>query len=182
MAALDWREPHIALLLAKAAAAKGAVWPRAYFPLTGLETKDFDVAPELVMAIARRESEFDPDVASGAGALGLMQVMPGTAKAMAEVLEEPYEKARLTTDPDYNARLGAAYLAELTDKFGPSVALIEFGDPRDPDVDVVDWIEHIQFRETQNYVMRVAESVIIYRARLSGKTGPVGLTDLLKGR
>lgn len=196
--ALDWREPHIALLLAKAAAAKGAVWPRAYFPLTGLETKEFSVAPELVMAIARRESEFDPDVASGAGALGLMQVMPRTAKAMAEVLEEPYEKSRLTTDPDYNARLGAAYLAELTEEFGPSVALIaagynagpsrsrrwmsEFGDPRKPDVDVVDWIEHIQFRETQNYVMRVAESVIIYRARLTGKTGSVGLTDLLKGR
>ena len=57
----------------------------------------------------------------------------------------------------------------------------ERGDPRLGEMDVVDWIEHIPFRETRNYVMRVTESIPIYRARLSGRAGPVAFTDLLIG-
>ncbi|WP_343080656.1 lytic transglycosylase domain-containing protein [Ostreiculturibacter nitratireducens] len=196
--ALEWHEANMALLLAKAAAEKGAIWPRAYFPVNGLEKLDLPVTRELALSIARRESEFDHKVVSGAGAKGLMQLMPGTAKMMAPKIGEGFSEARLTTDPGYNVRLGSAYLAELVAEFGTSPLLVasgynagpgrprrwieELGDPRDPNVDAVDWIEQIPFRETQTYVMRVAESLPIYRARLTGKVGPVRLSEELKGR
>ncbi|SIQ37924.1 soluble lytic murein transglycosylase [Paracoccus thiocyanatus] len=185
---LEMRLPWHALRLAKAAAAKGVVYPAAYFPLTGLETTALGLPPELVMAIARRESEFNHTVSSHAGALGLMQVMPDTARSMARKVGEPFEQARLTRDAAYNARLGAAYLAGLCDRFGPSVALVaagynagpgrparwlgDFGDLRGG-VDPVDWVEMIPFDETRNYVMRVAEALPIYRARIKGAPVPL---------
>ncbi|WP_240200178.1 MULTISPECIES: lytic transglycosylase domain-containing protein [Paracoccus] len=185
---LEIRQPWHALRLAKAAAAKGAVYPAAYFPLTGLEQTELGLPPELVMAIARRESEFNHTVSSHAGALGLMQVMPDTARSMARRIGEPFEQARLTRDAAYNARLGAAYLAGLRERFGPSVALVaagynagpgrsarwltEFGDLRGQ-VDPVDWVEMIPFDETRNYVMRVAEALPIYRARIKGQPVPL---------
>lgn len=196
--ALEWREPHLALMLAKAAADKGRILPRAYFPLTGLEKLTMPVPAELALSIARRESEFDHRVVSSAGARGLMQVMPGTAKLMAGRLGLSYEDRRLTSDWEYNARLGTAYLAQLIEEFGPTAVLVaagynagpgrprrwveELGDPRHADTDIVDWIEHIPFRETQNYVMRVAESLPIYRARLAGQAGALRLTEELRGR
>ncbi|WP_257154234.1 lytic transglycosylase domain-containing protein [Paracoccus pantotrophus] len=185
---LEMRLPWYALRLAKAAAAKGAVYPAAYFPLTGLEQAELGLPPELVMAIARRESEFNHTVSSHAGALGLMQVMPDTARSMARKVGEPFDQARLTRDAAYNARLGAAYLAGLRDRFGPSIALVaagynagpgrsarwldEFGDLRGQ-VDPVDWVEMIPFDETRNYVMRVAEALPIYRARIKGAPVPL---------
>jgi soluble lytic murein transglycosylase len=93
--------------------------------------------------------------------------------------------------------MGAAYLAEMAEEFGPSIALIaagynagpgrprrwitEFGDPRRADVDVVDWVETIPFAETRTYVMRVAEGVVIYRAKLKGEVGPVRISEELRG-
>jgi soluble lytic murein transglycosylase len=155
------------------------------------------VSRALALAIARRESEFDPAARSSADARGLMQVLPGTAKLMAERLGKPFDAGKLTTDPAYNVVLGAAYLAQMAEEFGPSIALIasgynagpgrprrwmtEFGDPRSPDVDVVDWVETIPFAETRTYVMRVAEGVVIYRAKLKGEVGPVRITDELRG-
>jgi soluble lytic murein transglycosylase len=196
--ALDWQDAHLALMLAKAAAERGEMLTAAYYPLPGFDASGMGMPPEWVLAIARRESEFDPKVVSGAGAQGLMQVMPGTAKMMADKLGLPYEGARLTRDPDYNAKLGAAYLAGLRQEFGNSPALVaagynagpgrprrwitEQGDPRDPGVDVVDWIEMIPFTETRNYVMRVSEALPIYRARLAGKPVPIALIEELKGR
>ncbi|MGC9369494.1 MAG: transglycosylase SLT domain-containing protein [Paracoccaceae bacterium] len=196
--ALDWGEPHIALRIAKVAAGGGTILPRAYFPVTELADLDHPVAPELVLAIARRESEFDPGVTSGAGARGLMQLMPGTARLVAEELEIAYAPGRLLSDPDYNATLGAAYLSRLVEEFGNNVVLVaagynagpgrprrwveEFGDPRSAGVDAVDWIETIPFRETRNYVMRVAESLVIYRARLSGEAVPLKLSEELKAQ
>jgi len=196
--ALRQHRPHLALMVAKAAAAQGLVLPAAYFPLNGLEQMELPVAPELALSIARRESEFDIDVISHAGALGLMQVMPGTAKMMATATGQPYAAGRLTSDWRYNASLGAAYLAQLTEEFGPAAALVaagynagpgrprqwvrDLGDPRTGAVDVVDWIEAIPFTETQNYVMRVAESLPIYRARLTGEAGPIQITKDLTGR
>ena len=196
--ALDWQEWHMALMLAKAAADKGVIWPTAYFPVTGLVGLDLPVAPELALSIARRESEFDPKVVSPAGARGLMQVMPGTAKMMAAKVGLPYEAARLTTDPVYNAKLGSAYLAELVAEFGAVPALVaagynagpgrprrwveELGDPRRGDVDVVDWIEHIPFTETRNYVMRVGESLPVYRARLGRPDAVPRLAQEMAGR
>lgn len=185
---LELRQPWHALRLAKAAAAKGVVYPAAYFPLTGLETQWLGPPSELVMAIARRESEFNHRVASPAGALGLMQVMPDTARAMARKLGEPFDQPRLTRDPAYNARLGAAYLEGLRDRFGSSVALVaggynagpgrsarwlqDFGDLRKT-ADPVDWVEMIPFDETRNYVMRVAEALPVYRARIMGHPAPI---------
>jgi soluble lytic murein transglycosylase len=196
--AMEAGEPYVALSLAKAAADKGVIWPSAYFPVPALSGLELPVRPELALAIARRESEFNAAVVSHAGARGLMQVMPGTAKLMAAKLGLSYEPGRLTTDWQYNARLGAAYLDDLVAEFGNSPLLVaagynagpgrsrkwiaELGDPRAEGTDPVDWIEAIPFRETQTYVMRVAESLPVYRARLSGKTGPLSFTGELKGR
>jgi soluble lytic murein transglycosylase len=192
-----WGQPHLEVLIAKAAAERGVILPDAYYPIPDFVPEDLSVSRALALAIARRESEFDPAARSSADARGLMQVLPGTAKLMAEKLGKPYEVGRLTSDPAYNVAMGAAYLAEMAEEFGPSIALIasgynagpgrprrwigEFGDPRRPDVDVVDWIETIPFAETRTYVMRVAEGVVIYRARLKGQSGPVRITDELKG-
>lgn len=185
---LELHRPWHALRLAKAAAAKGVVYPAAYFPLTGLERRPLGVPPELVMSIARRESEFNHTVSSHAGALGLMQVMPETARAMARRLGEPFDQRLLTQDAAYNARLGAAYLEGLRDRFGTSIALVssgynagpgrparwlgDFGDLR-KSADPVDWVEMIPFDETRNYVMRVAEALPIYRARIMGHAAPI---------
>lgn len=196
--ALSINEPHIAVLIAKQSAERGVILPRAYFPVSGLVPDGLAVTRALALGIARRESEFDPAAVSPAGARGLMQVMPGTAKMMATRTGLPYEVDRLTTDPAYNAALGSTYLAQLIEEFGPAITLVaagynagpgrprrwitELGDPRSADVDPVDWIEHLPFTETRNYVMRVAESVVIYRARLAGVSGPVGMRNLLSGR
>ncbi|MBT0959528.1 lytic transglycosylase domain-containing protein [Alphaproteobacteria bacterium KMM 3653] len=197
----DWAlaqgDEHIALKIAKQAARNGHMIHASYFPLHSLKDGPWPVPPELALAIARRESEFDPVVVSPAGAQGLMQVMPGTARDVARELGITYSKSRLTTDPLYNARLGTAYLDGLIEVFGYSPVLISVGynagpgrsvswiadrgDPRDEGIDVIDWIELIPFRETRNYVMRVSESLPLYRARLSGTTGEVGLTKLLRG-
>lgn len=191
--ALSLDEPHIALMIAKRAAEYGIVVPRAYFPVVDLGVTDPRVPLELALAIARRESEFDHDVMSGVGARGLMQVMPATAEEVAGKLDIDFDRGRLLSDPVYNARIGKAYLAELIDMFGPNFVLVsaaynagpsrpirwmeERGDPRSAGVDVVDWIEHIPFTETRNYVMRVMESLPVYRARLGGGAVAIRLSD-----
>ena len=184
------------LRLSKRAADKGLIHPAAHFPLTGLQDTDFGVPPELVLSIARQESEFNPAAQSPVGARGLMQVMPATAEQMARQIREPFDLARLTAEGAYNARLGAAYLAGLRDRFGSSTALIasgynagpgrparwlrDFGDLRQG-MDPVDWVELIPFDETRNYVMRVTEAMPVYRARLLGKPAPIVPTWDLTG-
>ncbi len=196
--ALELGEPYMAVMLAKQAAERNIILPRAYFPLTDLARGDHGVPTELLLAIARRESEFNPEVVSSAGARGLMQVMPGTAEEMARALGIEYQRSKLTSDPGYNVRLGAAYLKKLIDEFGPNWVMVaagynagpsrprawagERGDPRSEAVDVVDWIEMIPFTETRNYVMRVTEGMVVYRARLSGQVQPIRLSQELKGR
>lgn len=195
--ALAWDEPHLALLVAKAAAERGLILPHAYYPTPDFVPDGLSVSRALALSIARRESEFDPAARSSADARGLMQVLPGTAKQMAEKLGKPFDASKLIADPAYNVAMGAAYLSQMAEEFGPSIALIasgynagpgrprrwmtEFGDPRRPEVDVVDWVETIPFAETRTYVMRVAEGVVIYRAKLKGAVGPVRITDELKG-
>jgi soluble lytic murein transglycosylase len=195
---LDMGEPHIALMIGKRAAQQGHELHAGYYPITELARMEAGVAPELTLAIARRESEFDPKVMSHAGARGLMQLMPGTAREMAAKLGKSYDVASLTTDPLYNAKLGTAYLEELEERFGKSPVLVpaaynagpsrairwsaEMGDPSAPETDIVDWIEDVPFSETRNYIMRVSESLIPYRARLTGEVGPMNLSELLKSR
>ena len=189
---------YIALKIAKYNAGFGKVLEAAYFPVPEIGKGNPTVPRALELSIARRESEFNHVVKSPAGALGLMQLMPGTAKDMATRIGIPYEPAKLTTDPTYNVRLGSEYLAHLMERYGENPVLIAVGynagpgrantwsdtngDPRDPSVDVVDWVELIPFEETQTYVMRVTESLPIYEARLSGKApeGPLDFTSLLK--
>lgn len=197
-AALEARnETYFEVLLGKAAAVRGIVVPSNYFPVHGLSKMELPVPMELALSIARRESEFNTTVGSPVGALGLMQLMPGTAKDVARSLALPYDKARLTADWRYNATLGARYLADLTERFGDSPVQIaagynagpgrprdwmdERGDPRVGEADVIDWIEAIPFRETRNYVQRVTESIPVYQARLSGTTGPIRFLDLITG-
>mgnify|MGYP001240535775 CR=1 FL=1 len=137
----------------------------------------------LAYAIARQESEFRVDARSGAGALGLLQVLPGTAKEVAERNGLAYAPEKLTTDAAYNATLGSHYLNEQIGRFGGSYILTfiaynagprrvrewieRFGDPRGkPLDDVVDWIEQIPFTETRGYVQRVMENLQVYRMRL----------------
>ncbi|WP_444463949.1 transglycosylase SLT domain-containing protein [Rhodobacter capsulatus] len=194
----DWGNAHLMLLLAKRAATDGVVLLRAYYPLPELNPEGLVVPEELALSIARRESEFDPAVISPVGARGMMQLMPGTAKMMAQKLGEPYALQRLTTDPSYNVRLGSEYLATLQEEFGTSPVLVaagynagpgrprrwmtERGDPRQPSVDVVEWVEMIPFAETRTYVMRVAESLPVYRARLGRPdAGALRFTDELRG-
>ncbi|MEM8582381.1 MAG: lytic transglycosylase domain-containing protein, partial [Pseudomonadota bacterium] len=145
---------------------------------------------------ARRESEFDPVVISPAGARGMMQLMPGTAREMARALGEPYDLSRLLTDPAQNARFGSAYLDRLIDEFGENLTLVaigynagpgrarswkdRFGNPRGmSEEEIVDWIEHIPFRETRSYVMRVSESRGVYGMRLAGEPGPWSVVERL---
>ncbi|MEO0655742.1 MAG: lytic transglycosylase domain-containing protein, partial [Pseudomonadota bacterium] len=196
--ALSLEDAHVALMIAKRAARAGVVLPHAYFPVVDFGLEELNVPQEMALAIARRESEFDPAVRSGAGAVGLMQVMPRTARAVAQRLDVRFSTKKLQQDPVYNARIGVAYIEELVDQFGPNMMLVaaaynagpsrplrwmrEQGDPRDAEVDAIDWIEHIQFRETRNYVMRVMESLPVYRARISGETADIRLSDELKLR
>jgi soluble lytic murein transglycosylase len=196
--ALQNSQPHIAVLIGKQAASRGIILPRAYFPVVDMVPDGLAVSRALALSIARRESEFNVGVISPAGARGLMQVMPGTAKLMADKTGKSYALGQLTVDPAYNVGLGSAYLAQLVEEFGPAVALIasgynagpgrprrwvtEFGDPRQDGVDVVDWVETIPYRETRTYVMRVVESLVIYRAKLRGGSNVVNVSAELSGR
>lgn len=196
--ALELDRPHVALAVAKEAAKRGIILPKSYFPVTELATYSVDIEPEIAMAIARRESELKPDAISPAGARGLMQIMPATARKVSKDIGIEYSKQRLTSDWRYNAQLGTAYLGGLIEIFEGSYILAfagynagphraeawikEYGDPRDSLVDQVDWIEHIPYRETRNYVMRVMESLHVYRARINGTAHPLQITqDLTRG-
>jgi len=195
--ALELEEPHIALMLAKEAARQGMELYKTYFPVALPEGLAAPVDKVFALSIARRESEFDPMVVSPVGARGLMQLMPGTAREMAGKIGEPYVASRLRTDPAYNARLGTAYLNELSQRYqnnpilmsiaynaGPSRAdrwMQDYGDPRRLNGDkVIDWIENIPFNETRNYVMRVTESFMPYGARLTGTLPETRLTEVLR--
>jgi soluble lytic murein transglycosylase len=183
-AAVDAEQPHLAVMVGKKLAGRAIVVPFGYYALHPLAERKLQMAPEMTLAIARRESEFDPRVQSGVGARGLMQIMPQTGAAVAKRLGRSlgHSTDRLINDPAYNAELGAAYLAILAQRFSGNIIMMSagynagpsrpdrwmqvYGDPRRGDIDIVDWIEHIPFRETRNYVMRVAESLPIYRAQL----------------
>jgi soluble lytic murein transglycosylase len=197
-AAIDVNQPHLAVMIGKRLAQRAIVLPEPYYALHPIAYRNLPMAPEMVLAIARRESEFDPKVQSGVGARGLMQIMPETAKEVAAGLgrSDEHTTFRLISDPEYNADLGAAFLSTLAGRFDGNVVMMSaaynagpsrpirwaemYGDPRGQ-MDVVDWIEQIPFRETRNYVMRVTESLPVYRARLGKTPLPIGFTEELKG-
>lgn len=175
---------------AKRSVREGFLLAEPAYPVIGLPTV---AKPEraLLLAVSRQESAFNPRAVSGSGARGLMQLMPATAHQVARQLKVAYAPKRLTEDAIYNATLGGAYLAELLDRFDGSYVLSlaaynagparvaswikSFGDPRQPGVDPITWIEMIPYDETRNYVQRVLESLQIYRLRLNGTEVSLGL-------
>jgi soluble lytic murein transglycosylase len=179
--ALDLGRPDAAVRIAKSAARKGHVIMDIYYPVTDLAGFDGAIEPALAKAIARQESELNPEAVSPAGARGVMQLMPATAEQVARRLGLRYDRGRLTRDALYNARLGTTYMAEMLERYGGATILAAAaynagphrvdawlaanGDPR-RGVDPIDWIENIPFTETRNYVQRVMEGLHVYRARL----------------
>jgi soluble lytic murein transglycosylase len=188
-----------ALKVGKIAAARGLDVGALSHPL-GAIPQDANISGSgkaLAYAIARQESEFNHGAVSKVGALGLLQLMPATAKEVAGRNGMKYDRARLTVDPAYNATLGAHFLGEQIDRFDGSYILTfagynagprrsdewvaKYGDPRGKSVDfAVDWIERIPFTETRNYVQRIMENYQVYKARLGGKVSIEG--DLVNGR
>ena len=182
--ALDLGRPNLAVWAGKQRFFEGEMLFGVGYPERPLSAADTRVEPALVHGLIRRESEFDPEAISPAGARGLMQLMPATARGVARQEGMPYQLSRLTEDPDYNIRLGSRFLADLIAQFDGSYALAivaynagpsrvtrwieRFGDPRRGDIDVIDWIERIPIYETRNYVQRVLEDVQVYRLRLGG--------------
>ncbi len=147
-----------------------------------------------ILSIIRQESEFDLSANSHAGAKGLMQLMPYTAKLVAKQAKLPYVKSRLTTDPEYNINLGSHYVAGLILDYDGAypfaIAAYNAGpnrvkywkkinkDPQKKQIDYVDWIELIKFRETRNYVQRVLENYNVYRYILEQR--PIKMKDFFK--
>ncbi|MCC1492197.1 lytic transglycosylase domain-containing protein [Cognatishimia sp. F0-27] len=194
----EMNQPHLQVMLGKRAATMGIEIPGPYYALHPvIVANDYPVDKALVHAIARRESEFDPVVQSGVGARGFMQLMPGTARDVSGWLDLDYSREKLITDPSYNAVLGSEYLAYLARRFDANVVMMaagynagpgrppqwiaRFGDPVNGSVDMIDWIEFIPFDETRNYVMRVAESLPVYRARLGRDPLPIPFSEELRG-
>jgi len=150
----------------------------------------------LVFALARQESEFNPNAGSKVGAQGLMQIMPGTAKLIAKQHGIKYNPAQLM-NPVVNVTLGAAHLGDLVDDHGGSYVLTlvsynagprrsrewiaEYGDFRAGQVDPVDWVESIPFQETRQYVQKVMQNLHVYRSRLAPKTVRPMTADLMRG-
>jgi soluble lytic murein transglycosylase len=147
----------------------------------------------LAHGITRQESSFDRAAVSHAGARGLMQLMPGTARETAGKLGMPYDFGRLTSDPAYNVMLGSSYFAGLLNQFGGYVPLAvaaynagpgnvrrwlrENGDPR-AGVDIVRWVEEIPFTETRGYVQRVLENAVVYDSIRAARGGGGGSNRL----
>lgn len=171
---------EMAVALARRAALRGTVLLDTGYPLLESDIPA-DIEPALVHALIRQESNFHASIRSSAGAVGLMQILPSTAKLVARQVGVPHRPEALDT-PAYNVRLGSAYLEDLVKRFAGSYPLAlagynagpgrparwvrEFGDPRRGEVDIIDWVEMIPFSETRNYVQRVMESVQVYRHRL----------------
>jgi len=141
---------------------------------------------EIILAITRQESEFDPKANSYAGAKGMMQLMTYTAKLVSKQMKVGYSKSKLTSDPEYNIKLGTYYFNSLLNEYkeiypfaiagynaGPK--RVKYwrkinGDPSKNKIDYVNWIELIKFKETRNYVQRVLENANVYKYMLAGKS------------
>jgi soluble lytic murein transglycosylase len=190
---------HLSLKVGKIAASRGLDIGALAHPLGAIPSgADISGAGKaLAYAIARQESEFNTGAVSNAGARGLLQLMPGTAKKMARKAGLSYAPQKLTSDAAYNATLGSTYLEEQLKRFDGSYVLTfagynagpnraaewvdRYGDPRGKPVDeVVDWVERIPYTETRNYVQRVMENYQVYKMRITGHMNIA--KDLVAGR
>jgi soluble lytic murein transglycosylase len=188
------------LLMGKAALNRGLPFDFYAYPVTGIppfQSIGPDVEQSIIFAIARQESAFNPAVVSPANAYGLMQVTPDAGRYVCKKYGANFDLARLKNDPVYNAALGAAELGGLIEDYRGSYIMTfaaynagrgsvkkwieRYGDPRDPKVDAVDWVELIPFSETRNYVQRIMENLQVYRARFGGGTRLQIEADLHRG-
>jgi soluble lytic murein transglycosylase len=188
----DWGYPEISVRLAKSLGYDGVPMPQFSYPVIALPAyvgPGSPPDPALVLGLIRQETEFDAYAISRAGARGLMQMMPASAKVAAKQANLPYRPDALLSDTVYNMQLGMTEYRVHLDRYGGSLILAAasynagpgnsrkwvaaYGDPRTQHVDPIDWIEQIPFGETRNYVQRVLENAQVYRARLAGKDVPL---------
>ena len=200
--AAEQRNSRALVAIGKIAVQRGLPLDAHAYPTIGIPNYEASAAVPLVekamvYAIARQESQFDPQAQSSVGARGLMQMMPATAQRTARRVSASFDPDRLTSDPAYNARLGQAHLGELMEDWRGSYILAfasynagggnvkkwidAYGDPRKGGVDPIDWVERIPFTETRNYVQRVMENLQVYRNRLDGKSALLIDGDLQRG-
>lgn len=195
-------DTQMALRTAKAGIAKGQnllyyAYPVHPFPAYSPLRKPPETA--FLLGIARQETEFNKLTVSGAGAKGLLQVMTVTAKHVCATYRVKCDIPRLISDPSYNAMMASAYIGDRMDEFRGSYVLTlagynagpgrarewmrDFGDPRDPKIDPIDWIERIPIQETREYVAKVLANVQVYRARLGEDKAALRLEeDLSRAR
>jgi soluble lytic murein transglycosylase len=181
----SYDDAHAMLLIGKTALARGLALDEYAFPKIGVPPYSpvgFPLDRCIVYSIVRTESAFDQRDTSSAGAVGLMQITPEAGRDTAKRFKIAYDWDRLVSDPVYNTQMGAAEVAALLKDYRGSYVMAfagynagsgrvrewvaQHGDPRDPKVDAVDWVERIPFSETRNYVQRVMENLQVYRVRL----------------
>jgi soluble lytic murein transglycosylase len=176
--------PDLAVTVARRASYAGVTLLSLGYPLAPVPAGGSVEGP-LVLAMARQESGFDQNAVSSAGARGILQLMPATAKRVAKDLRIPFSQQRLLSDPEYNLTLGRAFLEDMLDHYGGSYVLAvaaynagparvsqwvhDMGDPRAKEIDVIDWVEGIPFKETRTYVQRVLENLQVYRLRVGDR-------------
>lgn len=177
----DLKREDLAVTIARRARRNGIDIASLGYPVRDLK-HDERTEAALILSIIRQESSFSSYAVSSAGARGLMQIMPATAKQIAKRKRKDFSVQKLNTNPDFNVELGSTYFADLLKRFngsyilaiaaynaGPSNVnkwLKSIGNPQE-DVDPIDWIERIPFGETRNYVQRVLENLHIYRRYLN---------------
>jgi len=188
------------LLLGQSAYNRGLPLDYYAYPIVGLP--DYKpiappIEPAVAYSISRQESHFNQKIVSTAHAMGLMQVTPAAAIDTAKKYKATYSHDRLLKDPVYNMQMGAAELSNLLGGYNGSYVLTfagynagrgrvrqwiaAYGDPRDPKVDPVDWVERIPIAETRNYVERIMENLQVYRARFGGGSRLMIEADLKRG-
>ncbi|MBI1868554.1 MAG: lytic transglycosylase domain-containing protein [Methylocystis sp.] len=180
------RDARMSLALGKLASYRGVAIDDCAFP--GYGVPQFAALPgsasrAIVYAIARQESAFDSKAVSSAGAMGLMQMIASTARHTARQAGVGFDPRRMTSEPAFNAQLGAAHLGTLLGEHKGSYILTfaaynaggkrvkewidAYGDPRRKEIDPIDWVERIPISETRNYIQRVIENLVVYRAKFS---------------
>jgi soluble lytic murein transglycosylase len=185
------------LQIGKLGLARGLALDNYAFPTIGIPQHS-PIGPEIersiIYSVARTESAFDQRDKSSANAVGLMQVTPEAGRDTARRFGVAYDWSRMVSDPVYNTQMGAAELSALLKEYAGSHIMTFagynagrgrvrdwvklYGDPRDPNVDAIDWVERIPLSETRNYVQRVIENLLIYRVRFdSGGASVVSKSD-----
>jgi len=188
-------DQELSMRVVRNGAKRGFILPERGYPVRTTPLGFGAPDASLVLGVTRQESSFDPSARSGAGARGMMQLMPATAQVVAR--RSGLGSGSLD-DPDYNMKVGSTYLGQLVDQFSGSYVMAaaaynagpgrpvqwvgQCGDPRSSTSDALDFIECIPFSETRDYVMRVMEAAQVYRARLNGGNAPITLAaDLKRG-